>query len=893
MKHLATRLWTTQTRIGLLVAAATIMLLLFAWANNLFAQSQLRLNDLFFVPHPVSDTIAIVALDDATHAAYGRSLAAWPRTVYADLITFLNQAQTRVVAFDVLFDQPTDDDQAVVEALIQARQNDVRTRFIMPQVGADQVETPTHDIPALNFYTSISPIPAFADVVDYLGYVNAFTDVDSIVRRQISLVESQGTPQISFDIATYLAYLRIPSSAAEQVIKPTSGHLQVASINIPVDENGLWQQNYFGGPANATQQTFPVYSALDVINGSIPQDVFDDKVVLVGLMNTTAGTDLYPVPSSTNGQLMSGVEIHANAIESLLQDKIPSFQSRVEQVIMIISLALICSLIYAHLKWYWMLPAAALMTTVITLVASVRFTNGLQFTNIFYGVLAVIIPLVANLFADIAVEIRRSTKAEFLLRSANDVSSQRMVMDRILPSLAGDIQRVLMTHIGAIWLTSEDQQTSVLRHSWGDCQTYMPILQALVIHVQQENRRVRKDGFAAVPVIWQKRLIAIIAVQVPSTRDFLQMNYRMRLLNALAEQVAPNLDNAALYTRTQEQNTLLEAVLGGSPAGIMVLEPDLTLIKMNKEITNALTEAVGINIGIPFITLLARAGIDAETQEAIRQEFIHSDYFRKEVKIGKKVFNLDVAKLDFGDWVVMLNDITALAEVSRLKTQMVRMTSHDLKKPLSRVLGYGSLLLDDPENESLNVQQRQYLQRMFHAGEEMLKLINDILDLEQLRSSHIKTKLVSVSTVLQEVLNRFLSEIEGKRQTLLQEIPETLPDVVGDPLLLSQALSNLIENAVKYTPEAGKITTRICLQNTYLRIEIEDTGFGISESAQAQLFQEFYRVRTRDTAHISGTGLGLSLVRSIAEAHNGRVGVKSLEGVGSTFFIELPTPQET
>ena len=286
-------------------------------------------------------------------------------------------------------------------------------------------------------------------------------------------------------------------------------------------------------------------------------------------------------------------------------------------------------------------------------------------------------------------------------------------------------------------------------------------------------------------------------------------------------------------------------------------------------------------------------GIDLEIQAAIQSDFRSYDTFRKEIKLGKKVFNLDAAKLDFGDWVIILNDITALSEVSRLKTQMVRMTSHDLKKPLSRVLGYGSLLLDDPDKESLNVQQRQYLQRMFRAGEEMLDLINDILDLEQLRSSHIKTKLVSIPSILKEVTERYKHDMESKKQTLQQEITPDLPEVVGDPLLLSQALSNLVENAVKYTREAGTITTRICQQNGYLRIEIEDTGFGIPESAQSQLFQEFFRVRSRDTAHISGTGLGLSLARSIAEAHNGRIGVKSQEGVGSTFYIELPTPQES
>jgi len=893
MQLLSKWFWNLETRIGLGAGFVTAVLLLFAWHNGFFIGSQLRLNDLFFVATETSNHIVIIALDNATHNVYGRSLAAWPRTVYADLINTLNKAQARVIAFDILFDQPSEQDQVVVDAIVKARQSDVRTRFIMPQVGADQIVTQPADKPAMIFTNTLVPIPAFTEVVDYVGYVNAFTDVDSVIRRQISLIENRGTTRISFDIAAYLAWLRIPAAAQSQVIKSTSDRLQVASISIPVDEHGLWQQNFFGGPASARLHSFPVYSALDVINGSITPSAFQDKLVLVGLMNTTAATDLYPVPSSTTGQLMAGVEIHGHAIESLLQNRIPFSQSRTSQAIMIASLALVSSLILARLKWYWMLPSAAVIGILLVIIASIRFSTQFEFLNLFYALLTVSVALVINVFMDVALEINRRNKAEFLLENAMEVSSQRMAIDRILPSIAGDLQRVLKAKTGAIRLIGQPKDKSLPQHVWGNAAARMPHLQSVITRAENEKQLVREHDYAAVPVIWQKRLIAILAVQFPASRNVVQTRTRLRLLNALAEHVAPNLDNAALYTHTQEQNTLLEAILGGSPAGVMVLKPNLKLLKANKAVAEDLGDIGEITPDVSFVRLLDRVGIDLETQAAIQSDFQTYDSFRKEIKVGKKVFNLDAAKLDFGDWVVILNDITALAEVSRLKTQMVRMTSHDLKKPLSRVLGYGSLLLDDPDKDSLNVQQRQYLERMFRAGEEMLDLINDILDLEQLRSSHIKTKLVSVPTIMKEVIERFLPDMESKKQKLQQEIDSDLPEVVGDPLLLSQALSNLVENAVKYTRETGRITTRICRQNGSLRVEVEDTGFGIPESAQSQLFQEFFRVRSRDTANISGTGLGLSLARSIIEAHNGRIGVHSQEGVGSTFFIELPLPQES
>ncbi len=269
MQRLSTQLWNTHTRIGISAGLVTSALLLLVWANGFFMPSQLRLNDLFFVPSKTSDHIVIVALDDTTHSAYGRSLASWPRTVYANLIKALNQAQARVLAFDILFDQPSAYDQDLVDAIVQARQSENRTRFVMPRVGADQIVTRPLDFPAMNFNNTLLPIPVIAASVDYLGYVNAFTDVDSVVRRQISLVENRDQTLISFDIAAYLAWLRIPSAAQSQVIKPSEHNLQVASINIPVDENGLWQQNFFGGPSDDFTNTFPIYSALDVISGVI------------------------------------------------------------------------------------------------------------------------------------------------------------------------------------------------------------------------------------------------------------------------------------------------------------------------------------------------------------------------------------------------------------------------------------------------------------------------------------------------------------------------------------------------------------------------------------------------------------------------------------------------
>src|ERR1700712_23751 len=112
MQRLSAWLWNFKTRIGFGAGLLTAAFILIMWLNGFFTQSQLRLNDLFFVSADTTNHIVIIALDDATHNVYGRSLAAWPRTVYANLINTLNQDQARVIAFDILFDQPSDQDQS-------------------------------------------------------------------------------------------------------------------------------------------------------------------------------------------------------------------------------------------------------------------------------------------------------------------------------------------------------------------------------------------------------------------------------------------------------------------------------------------------------------------------------------------------------------------------------------------------------------------------------------------------------------------------------------------------------------------------------------------------------------------------------------------------------------
>ncbi|MFQ3672147.1 MAG: HAMP domain-containing sensor histidine kinase, partial [Aggregatilineales bacterium] len=244
--------------------------------------------------------------------------------------------------------------------------------------------------------------------------------------------------------------------------------------------------------------------------------------------------------------------------------------------------------------------------------------------------------------------------------------------------------------------------------------------------------------------------------------------------------------------------------------------------------------------------------------------------------------------------VNLLRELNARAEAERetlrqlneLKTRMIRMASHDLKNPLQRVLGYSELLLDD---DRLEDSQRKFVTNIFKASDEMYMLISELLDLEQLRSAgELNLEKLDFNDLVRTVAQRHEPDFYRRNQHHTLELaPEPLL-VSVDGRKLSQAITNLIGNAIKYTPEGGSITVRVCARDGMARLEVQDTGYGIPADALPNLFTEFFRAKTAATQHIKGTGLGLSLVKQIVTAHAGRVWAESVEGQGSTFYLEIP-----
>jgi len=238
---------------------------------------------------------------------------------------------------------------------------------------------------------------------------------------------------------------------------------------------------------------------------------------------------------------------------------------------------------------------------------------------------------------------------------------------------------------------------------------------------------------------------------------------------------------------------------------------------------------------------------------------------------------------------LLFNEVLALEKV---KSEMIRMASHDLRNPLNNILGYIELLnmTLDPARQSPEIQE--YLGSLRRSAKTMQSLIDDLLTLERVESERASEwQEFDLSGLVYEVAEAEQTGAFLRNVTLVLEREEDTALVFGSMTQLRQAIANLIGNAVKYTPDGGRVEVRFTREDQRLRFAVQDTGYGISPERQARLFERFYRAREPGTDHIPGTGLGLSLVKTVIERHGGQVWFESEAGVGSTFGFWLPAAQ--
>jgi two-component system phosphate regulon sensor histidine kinase PhoR len=345
-------------------------------------------------------------------------------------------------------------------------------------------------------------------------------------------------------------------------------------------------------------------------------------------------------------------------------------------------------------------------------------------------------------------------------------------------------------------------------------------------------------------------------------------------------------------TLTSDRNRLA-TIFAGMVEGVVDVDEKQNIIHIN----DAAAALFGLDregsVGKPVWQEIRNQKITLAIDDAIRHRTVikaRIDYPRHNEQL---VIDIYVASLsdDQGEpigAVLVLHDVTELKHLERIRTDFVANASHELKTPITAIRGLAETMVGDPNPDQGTLMQ--YMERIHSQSLRLSNLITDLMTISRMESDQSTSEFtrINFNDLVRREVKASASAVEAKFHQLTLEPCSDVMEVHGDRQNLSQLCNNLIDNAIKYTPEGGRIVVRLRKEQNEAVLEVEDNGIGISPQYQERVFERFYRVDKARSQSLGGTGLGLSIVRNIAERHQGRVGVSSQLGRGSTFTFRMP-----
>jgi two-component system NtrC family sensor kinase len=337
---------------------------------------------------------------------------------------------------------------------------------------------------------------------------------------------------------------------------------------------------------------------------------------------------------------------------------------------------------------------------------------------------------------------------------------------------------------------------------------------------------------------------------------------------------------------SEAERTRLETVFNNIQDSVMILNKENVIILVNP----AMCRNFGLNpktaIGKPVLEVIQHPDL----LNLITRADTHDPYQYYEVSFPDgRVGNARFTLIEEIGYALTMQDITYLKEVDRIRSEFVHTVSHDLRSPLTSVIGYTELV---ERVGTLNEQQREFLNRIQDSIQHITSLINDLLDLGSVEAGiDTRREFVQFEGILRYTIDMLHGQIKAKRLKIKTDIAQGLPALRANPIRLRQVLDNVVGNAIKYSKAGGEIDISIRSEENQVILQVTDQGPGILPADQPRIFDKFYRGANIDS-EVEGSGLGLAIVKNIVENHQGRIWVESTIGKGSSFFIVLPVVPE-
>ncbi|MDX9864212.1 MAG: ATP-binding protein [Anaerolineaceae bacterium] len=385
-----------------------------------------------------------------------------------------------------------------------------------------------------------------------------------------------------------------------------------------------------------------------------------------------------------------------------------------------------------------------------------------------------------------------------------------------------------------------------------------------------------------VPIQIGGQVIGILGVDNRSkSRAFNRRD--VKLLSAIAEYAATAIENARLYTAAVLERNKLETLLTRIQDGVIVFDQQRKLMLVNQAAKSAF-DLSGHLAGQIFQNVFTDPDLLQLAEDAENNRFNHAELT---IKDGR-VFNVQTTAIPDVGLAITMNDITYLKKMDEIKSDFVNAISHDLRSPLTAIMGYIDLI---DRVGPLNKTQEEFIARVQTSTQSITSLVDDLLNLGKIESGFDgQNEKIYLNQLIHFIVDGFQYRIIEKRFNIVLDLPAEMPPIFANPSQLRQVIENLLDNAFKYTPPGGKIIIQAKVEQHQIILEVKDSGIGISPIDLPHVFDKFYRAG--NVGGITGTGLGLAIVKSIIDNHHGRIWVESAPGEGTTVTVVFPVVEE-
>jgi PAS domain S-box-containing protein len=405
-----------------------------------------------------------------------------------------------------------------------------------------------------------------------------------------------------------------------------------------------------------------------------------------------------------------------------------------------------------------------------------------------------------------------------------------------------------------------------------------------------EKTGFKTRAILAVPIKAEQRVIGVIEAINPTAGMFDKGD--QALLSDVADLAAIAIHNADLYERARQAERRYESLFDEGSDPVLVLDPQGKVLDINLQAVEMFGRTRDETLGVALSDLLEIS--PGECQACITQtlEERHSTLGVKvSTPAGARTLEAHLVRIEYGDreaiqWIG--HDITEQVELEQMREDLTHMVIHDLRNPLGSIMGSLQLIHTALVERDETLPVSKLLQIAMRSGQKLYLLIDSLLDLGRLETSdtEINRAFVDIGSVVQEAVDQIAPFALAKRLSVSAEVAPNLPKVMADRDLLLRVLTNLLDNAIKFTRKEGRITIDVQPSGDEVAFTVSDTGIGIPPEYQHRIFDRFLRLENDEG--VKGTGLGLAFCKLAVEAHGGRIWVESEQGQGSQFKFMLP-----